>query len=355
MREFDYHALNNRSWSNEIVSYVAQIHEHKGRQELYLAAKPAALDRLIEIARIQSTEGSNSIEGIRTTGPRLRQLVADKATPRNRDEEEILGYRNVLDLIHESHEYIPVRPSYILQLHRDLLRYTGYSYGGSYKSAPNEIGAVLPSGETVTLFTPLAPHEVPEAMERLCDAYNAAIAEGEVDPLILIPCFVLDFLCIHPFKDGNGRMSRLLTLLLLYRAGYLVGRYVSIEKAIADTKDAYYRALSAADAGWHAGENDTKPFIEYLLGVILSCYRDFDSRVNVVEDAGTRSTSYDIVRRYALGKVGTFTKRDALEACPSLGSSSVESALKRLVDDGTLERIGTGRKTRYVRSDSIEL
>ena len=354
MREFDYKALKSRTWSNEIVSCIAQIHEHKGRQELYLAAKPTALDRLVEIARIQSMEGSNSIEGIRTTGPRLRQLVADKTTPRNRDEEEILGYRNVLDLIHENYEYIPVRPSYILQLHRDLLRYTSYSYGGSFKLAPNEIGTMLPNGETVTLFTPLEPHEVPEAMEQLCDAYNTAIAEGEVDPLILIPCFVLDFLCIHPFKDGNGRMSRLLTLLLLYRAGYLVGRYVSIEKAIADTKDAYYGALSAADAGWHAGENDPKPFIEYLLGVVLSCYRDFDSRVNVVEGAGARSTSYDIVRRYALGKVGTFAKRDALEACPSLGSSSVESALKKLVDDGTLKRIGAGRKTRYVRSNSID-
>ncbi len=354
MRRFDYSPLKDRTWSNEIVSFVAQIHEYRGKQELYLAAKPAALDRLIEIARIQSTEGSNSIEGIRTTGPRLRQLVADKTTPRNRDEEEILGYRNVLDLIHESHEYIPVRPNYILQIHRDLLRYTSHSYGGSFKSAPNEIDMVLASGETVTLFTPLEPHEVPEAVDQLCDAYDTAIAEGEVDPLILIPCFVLDFLCIHPFKDGNGRMSRLLTLLLLYRAGYLVGRYISIEKAIADTKDAYYHALSTADAGWHANENDPKPFIEYLLGIILSCYRDFDSRISTVEEAGARSTSYDIVRRYALDKMGPFTKTDALEACPSLGSSSVESALKKLVDDGTLTRIGAGRKTHYVRSDSVE-
>jgi Fic family protein len=191
-------------------------------------------------------------------------------------------------------------------------------------------------------------------MEQLCNEYNNAIAECEVDPLILIPCFVLDFLCIHPFKDGNGRMSRLLTLLLLYRAGYLVGRYISIEKAMADTKEAYYGALSAADVGWHAGDNDPKPFIEYLLGVVLSCYRDFDSRVSVVEGAGARSTSYDIVRHYALRKVGTFSKRNALEACPSLGSSSVESALKKLVGDGTIKRIGAGRKTRYVRSDSID-
>lgn len=353
MRNFSYSHLKERTWSNEIVSYVAQIHEYKGRQELLLNQKPAALDRLVEIARVQSTEGSNRIEGIRTTAPRLRQLLADKTTPKNRDEQEILGYRNVLDLVHESYEYIPIRPSYILQLHRDMLRYTSFSFGGSFKSAPNEIGAVLPGGQRATLFVPLAPHEVPEAVERLCSAYDRALAEGIVDPLILIPCFVLDFLCIHPFEDGNGRMSRLLTLLLLYRAGYMVGRYVSVEKAIADTKDAYYDALAASDIGWHEEENDPKPFVEYMLGVILSCYRDLEQRVSVVEVAGVRGTSYDIVLSYVQGAIGPFSKRDALEACPTLGSSSVESALKRLVDEGALKRIGSGRKTRYVRSDSL--
>ncbi|WP_172136144.1 Fic family protein [Adlercreutzia sp. ZJ473] len=354
MREFSYDSLKTRTWSNEIISYVAQIHEYRGRQELLLRQKPVALGRLIEIARIQSTEGSNGIEGIRTTAPRLRQLVADKTTPRNRDEREILGYRNVLDLVHESYEYIPVRPSYILQLHRDLLRFTGFSFGGRFKSAPNEIDVVLGGGERAALFVPLAPHEVPDAMEGLCDAYDLALREGVVDPLILIPCFVLDFLCIHPFEDGNGRMSRLLTLLLLYRAGYTVGRYVSIEKAIANTKEAYYDALAAADAGWHEGENDPKPFIEYMLGVVLSCYRDLEERVSVVEAVGARSTSYDVVLRYAQGVIGTFSKRDALEACPTLGSSSVESALKRLVDEGVLVRLGSGRSTRYVRSDVVK-
>lgn len=354
MKEFGYSWLKERTWSNEIVSYVAQIHEYKGKQEVFLNQKPAALDRLIEVARIQSTEGSNRIEGIRTTAPRLRQLIADKTTPRNRDEQEILGYRNVLDLVHESYEYIPVRPSYILQLHRDMLRYTSFSFGGSFKSAPNEIGLVLPDGERATLFVPLAPHEVPEAMDRLCEAYDRALSEGVVDPLILIPCFVLDFLCIHPFEDGNGRMSRLLTLLLLYRAGFMVGRYVSIEKAIADTKDAYYDVLAASDAGWHKGENDPKPFVEYMLGIILSCYRDLEQRVSVVEVAGARSTSYDIVLNYARTVIGPFSKRDALEACPTLGSSSVESALKRLVDEGVLKRIGSGRKTQYVRADAVQ-
>lgn len=352
MREFNYAALKERTWSNEIISYVAQIHEYKGKQKLLLDQKPVALDRLMEIARIQSTEGSNSIEGIRTTNPRLRQLIASKTTPRNRDEEEILGYRNVLDLVHESYEYIPIKSNYILQLHRDLMHFTSYSFGGRYKSAPNEIDMILPSGETATLFVPVPPHEVPEAIERLCGAYDRALAEGRVDPLILIPCFVLDFLCIHPFEDGNGRMSRLLALLLLYRAGYMVGRYISVEKAIEKTKDAYYDALAASDVGWHEGTNDPKPFIEYMLSVILSCYRDLERRVSMVEVAGARSTSYDIVLNHVQDVIGPFSKRDVLEVCPALGSSSVESALKRLVDEGTLTKIGAGRNTRYVRADA---
>lgn len=354
MRPFDYGQLAERTWDNEIVRYVAQIHECKGRQELYTRQKPAELDRLIEIAKIQSTEASNSIEGIVTTNARLRQLAEDKTTPRNRDEEEILGYRNVLNLVHESYAAIPVRPSYILQMHRDLLRFTSLSYGGCFKAAPNEIDMTMPDGERTVLFRPLEPFEVPDAVEAICASYQEELSREAVDPLILIPCFILDFLCIHPFSDGNGRMSRLLTLLLLYRSGYMVGQYVSIEKAIADTKESYYDALAAADQGWHESENDPKPFIRYMLGVVLSCYREFEDRVNAVWKAGVKSSSYDIVREYALGKIGTFTKREALAACPSLGSSSVESALKKLVEDGTILRMGAGRKTHYVRSDALD-
>lgn len=203
MREFDYHRLTERTWDNEILSYVAQIHEHKGRQELFLKQKPVELTRLVEIAKIQSTESSNRIEGIITTSPRLKQLMSDKTTPRNRDEEEILGYRNVLNLVHENYDAIPVRPNYILQMHRDLLKYTSFSYGGSFKTTPNEIDMTLASGERVTLFRPLEPYETPDAIQNICDSFQKELALGEVDPLILIPCFILDFLCIHPFNDGN--------------------------------------------------------------------------------------------------------------------------------------------------------
>lgn len=349
MREFDYRNLKSRMWDNEIVGYVSKIHECKGRQELYLRQKPAELERLVEIAKVQSTEASNRIEGIITTNARLKQLVSDKTTPRNRDEMEILGYRNVLNLVHENYKYIPVEPSYILQLHRDLLRYTNLSYGGRFKTTPNEIDMTLPNGEREILFQPLEPYETPDAVEELCAAYKEALEKEWVDSLILIPCFILDFLCIHPFNDGNGRMSRLLTLLMLYQSGYLVGQYISIEKAIADTKDDYYDALAAADKDWHENKNDPTPFIKYMLGVILSCYREFEERVDLAGKIGAKSTAYDLVRHYAMEKLGSFTKQDVLAACPSIGVASVNNALKRLCEEEVLERLGSGRKTFYVR------
>lgn len=203
MRKFDYNFLKNSTWDNEILSYVAKIHEYKGKQEFYIRSKPVELERLIEIAKVQSTEASNRIEGIITTRSRLQQLMKDKTTPKNRDEKEILGYRNVLNLIHTNYEYIPFQSNYILQLHRDLLKYTEHSYGGKYKTTPNEIDAVLPDGEKIMLFKPLDPYETPEAIESICHSYQIALEEEFVDPLILIPCVILDFLCVHPFSDGN--------------------------------------------------------------------------------------------------------------------------------------------------------
>lgn len=354
MRNFDYSHLKDRTWDNEILSYVAKIHEFKGKQELYLRQKPVELERLVEIAKVQSTESSNRIEEIVTTRSRLQQLVEDKTTPRNRDEKEILGYRNVLNLIHENYQYIPLKSNYILQLHRDSLQYTELSYGGKYKTSPNEIDAVLPNDEKRILFKPLEPYETLDAIEQICSSYQQALDCEIVDSLILIPCVILDFLCVHHFNDGNGRMSRLLTLLLLYRNDYVVGKYISIEKEIANTKEAYYQALAQADLGWHEGKNDPEPFIKYMLGIILKCYREFDERLTISEKSGKRSNSYDIVKTYVNSTIGTFTKRDAMENCPSLGSSSVELALKKLVEDGTIIRKGLGRASHYIRKDAIE-
>lgn len=352
MRSFDYSKLAAKKWDTDILNLVAKIHECKGRQDLFIRQKPVELTRLVEIAKIQSTEASNKIEGIVTTSTRMKQLFAEKTTPRNRDESEIMGYRDVLNTIHESNEYIPIRPSYILQLHRDLLKRAGFSYGGRFKNVQNYINETRPDGTVVTRFTPIAPYDTPEAVENLCNAYEQAIAKEEVDALILIPVFICDFLCIHPFNDGNGRMSRLLTLLLLYKNGYSVGKYISIEKQIETTKDRYYEALEEADAGWHEEKNDPTPFIRYILQAILSCYTEFEERVGMMTASGEKSTAYDIVKRYTEEKIGRFTGAEAIAHCPSVGRSSVLAALKRLTEEKQIIKEGSGKNTFYIRADS---
>lgn len=354
MRGFDYSKLADRTWPSDILNHVAKIHECKGRQDMYVRQKPVELDRLVEIAKIQSTEASNKIEGIVTTGTRMKQLFEEKTTPRNRDESEILGYRDVLNTIHESNAFIPIRPSYILQLHRDLLRRAGLSYGGSFKNVQNYIRETRPDGSVITRFTPVSPFETPMAMDALCEAYEQARAKESIDALILIPCFIVDFLCIHPFNDANGRMSRLLTLLLLYKNGYSVGKYISVEKQIEKTKDRYYDVLEMADAGWHEGTNDPTPFIRYMLTVILACYTEFEDRVGLMAGSGVSSSAYEVVKKYVEEKVGKFTGAEVVANCPSIGRSSALAALKKLTAEGLLLRQGAGRSTYYVRADSVD-
>lgn len=349
MRLFDYGKLKERTWDSEILGYIAQIHEYKGRQELYLKQTPDTLDRLIEIAKIQSTEASNEIEGIRTTSTRLKQLCAEKTAPRNRDEREIMGYRDVLNTIHESYEYIPIRSSYILQLHRDLYKYSEKGIGGSFKNTQNYITATDAQGNSMVLFAPLPPHETPGAIEAICESLTRALDTQELDPLILIPVFIHDFLCIHPFNDGNGRMSRLLTTLLLYRTGYVVGKYISLESKIAKNKGLYYDALAQCQQGWHEGTEDPTPFIKYLLGTILAAYRDFEDRVELV---GKKLPALEIVRRAAYGKVGKITKTDLMELCPTLSKSSVEASIKKLVEQRNLVMHDKGPSTFYTRNDT---
>lgn len=346
MRDFNYELLAGRSWDSETLSLVAQIHEFKGRQELYLKQKPAVLDKLIDIAKIQSTEASNKIEGIVTTNTRIRQLYMDKTTPRNRDEEEIMGYRDVLNTIHESYEYIPVRSSYILQLHRDLYQYSAKAIGGRYKNTQNYIAETYPDGTQAVRFMPLAPYETPGAVDAICESFNRAIDACAVDPLTMIPIFIHDFLCIHPFNDGNGRMARLLTTLLLYRSGYMVGRYISIESKIEKTKIEYYDALEQSGIGWHEDKNDPTPFIKYLLRIILSAYREFESRVDIFSE---KLPAVELVRRAVEQKIGKFTKNEIMELVPSVGRSSIENALNQLIKENIIERHGKGKATFYTR------
>jgi Fic family protein len=346
MRIFNYSTLRNQMWDSEILGLVAAIYKEAGKQDLYLKQRPEELEKLVEIAKVQSTEASNAIEGIVTTNTRIRQLVAEKTTPRNRDEQEIAGYRDVLNLIHENFDAIPVTQNYILQLHKILYSHMNNPMAGRTKNVQNYISATYPDGHTETLFTPLAPYETPEALDRICEEYNRVIGNMEVEPLLVIPVFIHDFLCIHPFNDGNGRMSRLLTTLLLYRSGFYVGRYISLEAKIAKNKDLYYGALRQAQIGWHEGTEDKVSFIKYLLGTILAAYKDFGDRFALVE---TKLSALETVRRATMEKVGRFTKQDIRELCPSLSISSIEGALRKLVAAGDLKREGTGKKTCYYR------
>ena len=345
MRSFHYLDIWQQLLQPDIVSLLTQIHELKGKQNPFIAVKGDTLTQLLEIAKIQSTEASNRIEGIYTSDERLRKIVLDKTMLKNREEQEIAGYRDVLATIHEQHDYIPVKPSIFLQLHRDLYKFSGASIGGSYKNSDNVIVQEDEQGNKTALFLPVPAWETPEAMNALCKAYEEAKADPELDDLLLIPMSILDFLCIHPFNDGNGRMSRLLTLLLLYQAGYQVGKYISIEKIIENSKDTYYDALQASNIGWHENENDYMPFVRYMLGVIAAAYREFDARVQTLNAANIPKP--DRIREIIKNTVGTITKTQIMEKCPDISQVTVQRALNDMIKNKEIIKIGGGRYTSY--------
>lgn len=345
MRRYDFKKHYETLLTPDIVSLLTQIHECKGEQALFIESKADTLTKLVEIAKIQSTEASNRIEGIYTSDERLKKLVQDKTMPRTRDEQEIAGYRDVLSTIHENFDYIPPKPSIILQLHRDLYKFSGMSYGGSYKTVDNVIAEEDAQGNKTIRFQPLPAWETPEAMEHLCRAYEEAIGTGEMDPLLLIPMFILDFLCIHPFNDGNGRMSRLLTLLLLYRAGYIVGKYISVEKLIEVSKETYYEALQQSSQGWHEGANDYAPFVRYTLGMIAAAYREFSSRVQALAVSGMSKP--ERIREIIKGTLGKITKAEIMEQCPDISKITVQRALANLQKSGEILKLSGGRNTAY--------
>ena len=346
MRKFNYSDISKRTWDSEILGYIAAIYKEAGKQELYLKQRPEELEKLVEIAKIQSTEASNAIEGIVTTNLRIKQLVEEKTTPKNRAEEEIAGYRDVLNIIHESFDAIPLTQNFILQLHKIMYNHLNNPMAGRTKNVQNYISATYPDGKVEVLFTPLDPFDTPEALDRICEEYNRVIGNNELEPLIAIPVFIHDFLCIHPFNDGNGRMSRLLTTLLLCRNGFYVGKYISLEAKIAKHKDLYYDALGASQHGWIEGNDDPVPFIKYLLSTILAAYKDFEDRFKIVEK---KLPAIDMVRKAIKEKIGWFTKQDIRELCPSLSISSIEGSLRKLVELGEIKREGNGKDNKYAR------
>lgn len=342
MRNYDFD-----NWKTlltpDIVSLLTTIHEFKGEQALFVEAKADILTSLLDIAKIQSAESSNKIEGIYTSDERLKKIVQNKTMPQSRSEQEIAGYRDVLATIHENYDYIPVKPSYILQLHRDLYKFSGKTIGGSYKTGDNVIAEEDSSGNRFIRFEPVAAWETQSSVEALCNAFDRELAKGDADPLILIPMFILDFLCIHPFNDGNGRISRLLTLLLLYRSGYIVGKYISIERIIEQSKETYYEALQSSSSDWHNNQNDYTPFVRYMLGVIAAAYREFSSRVKILS-AGSKP---DRIKSIIKGTLGKITKAEISEQCPDISGVTIQRTLNDLLKSGEIIKIGGGRYTSY--------
>lgn len=347
MRYFDYTKEAEKLLTPEIVQMIAGIHEYKGKQELFIEANADDLKTLLDIALVQSTGASNRIEGIYTTDKRLEELVQQKATPRNRSEEEIAGYRAVLAEIHESYEYISPTVNIILQLHRDLYSYSQSAVGGRYKIADNVIAETDAEGNQKARFIAVPAFQTAEAMGAMCGGFLEAWNANRMDKLILIPMFILDFLCVHPFDDGNGRMSRLLTLLLLYRAGYIVGKYISIEMLIENTKETYYEVLQDSSAGWHENVNSYEPFLKYYLGILLKACREFEGRVEHLKNRNLSKP--ERVRMVIDQRVGKITKKEILEICPDISKVTVERTLTDLVKRGYIAKVGAGPSTAYVK------
>ncbi len=347
MHTFDYKETPKQLLTPDIVNMLSSLHEFRGKQELNIDAEYNQVPELLDISKGKRTKASNKIEGIYTSDERLEALVMEKAEPRNRSEEEIAGYREVLATVHDSYEYIPIRPNNILQLHRDLYSFSSSDTGGRFKNTDNVIAESGQDGQQRVRFMPVPAFQTPEAMENLCNEFNNAIECAEYDPLLLIPMFILDFLCIHPFNDGNGRMSRLLTLLLLYRSGYIVGKYVSMEMLIEKTKETYYEALQNSSIEWHNDKSDYTSFVRYYLGVVLKGYNEFQDRIEHLKYR--KLSKADRVKAVFEKKLGVVKKSDIATLCPDISETTIERTLKELLEAGYIEKVGKGRATGYAK------
>lgn len=329
------------------VSALTTIAEAKGRADLYRQQNPSGLETLRQVALIQSTEASNAIENIRAPLARIEALVAEKSTPQDRSEQEIAGYRDVLSTIHANGAGIPFEPRYVMQLHGNMHRYAGTRDAGRWKTLDNIVEEGLPDGTKAVRFMPVAALLTPQTMEDLHAAFGRALADGTYSPLLLAAAYILDFTVIHPFRDGNGRMSRLITLWLLYIAGHDVGRYISLEKLIDDSRETYYEALRSSTDGWHAGMHDLAPWTSYFLGILLAAYKQFENRTGVLAGRGSKrkliETFIDslIVEEFAIG--------DVREAAPGISDGYINRVLATLKNQGRIEPLGTGRSARWRR------
>jgi Fic family protein len=324
-----------------LLRTVRLLGEYKGKQDLFKEQAPRLLETLREVAVIQSIESSNRLEGVVAPHERIVELARERTTPRNRSEQEIAGYREVLNTIHANHANIPFTVNVLLQFHRDLYQFMP-GEGGRWKATNNDIVETRPNGTEVIRFRPVPAHLTPGAMDELHDRFNRVWEDDAVDRLLLIPTYVLDFLCIHPFRDGNGRMARLLTLLLLYRAGYEVGRYVSLEQIVESTREGYYDTLYLSSQGWHEGAHRLLPWWEYFLGVmLLSAYREFEHRAGLVQ--APRGAKRQMVLDAVTHLPGHFQYADVERACPGVSRPTINRVLAELRREGRIQCIKPGR------------
>lgn len=345
MKTLNYQSMPAELLTPEIMNLVSAIHEYKGKQDLYLDAKPDILASMVSVAKMQSTEASNRIEGISTSEARLHGLMNETTEPKNRSEKEIAGYREDIKLIHENYEHMTLSENVILQMHRDLYRFSVSGHGGKYKATDNTIDEIDEGGRRRVRFQPTSAFETPITMNSLCEEFREAEQRDIIDPTILSALFVLDFLCIHPFQDGNGRMSRLLMLLLLYRSGFLVGQYISLERMIERTKETYYQVLQESSQGWHEGQNSHLPFVRYYLQTLLAAYKDFSERV----EAGTTKgfTKTERVSKLLETSLGQWTKADIRRHYPDISDATIELTLAKLLREDEITKIGEKKGTSY--------
>jgi Fic family protein len=341
MKSFETNYLEKHPLPHSLLRTIRLLGEYRGKETLFKQQTPQVLESLRQAAMIQSTESSNRIEGIEAPAERIKKIVEQKTTPKNRSEQEIAGYRDALATIHANYPNMPFTPGLVLQLHRDLYKFVAQQ-GGRWKMTDNEISETRANGTKVTRFRPIPAHQTPEAMDRLHTLFKEQWDREEIDPLLLIPAYVLDFLCIHPFTDGNGRMARLLTLLLLYQAGFEVGRYISLEHLIENQREGYYDALYKSSQGWHDGEHSLLPWWEYFLGVMLQgAYHEFERRTGELTTAqgAKRERIIDVISRLS----DKFQVADIERACPGVSRPTINRALRDLRQAGKIACIKGGR------------
>lgn len=345
MRKFDYSFLNKGLLPANLVNLTSGISALKTMAGVRKEEYTKIFTELEAVARVQSIKSSNAIEGIVTSDARIAAIVNQNSAPLNHNEAEIAGYRDALHAIHLGHDHIDMRESDILRLHEMLMSVAGYEFGGQYKTDDNVILEVDADGTRKVRFRPTPAAQTKQAMEQLALAYMEARDNANINQLLLIPCVILDFLCIHPFRDGNGRMSRLLSLLLLYKNGYDAGKYVSFEEQINNHKAYYYEALKQSSAGWDTNENTYFPFIENFLSTLYMCYKELDKRFAIVH--GKKITKKARVEATVLNSLTPLSKSEICKILPDVSPTTVEAVLGAMVKDGSVKRIGAGRSTRY--------